>query len=148
MIFVVKEAVAVAVNRGHEVVTEEDMLVAREKYSRYVFGSVLAEDDPQRKKMEEVLYEFAGASKVVPESEVRRRIEKAGVKGDDIDFYLQLLCDVNFIGVRTAGGYAFAEDEKERRMLLAVAARLSAEREWGEVSFEVNAAFYQALQIE
>ena len=124
------------------------MLSAREKYSRYVFGSVLAEDDPQKKKLEEVLYEFAGAAKILPESEVRRRIEGAGVVGDDVEFYLGLLCDVNFLGVKTATGHAFAEDEKERRMLLEVAARLCVERGWDEVSFELNAAFYQALQIE
>ena len=45
------------------------MLDARDRYSRYVFGSVLA-DDPLKQKMEAVLFEFAGAGRVLPQSDV------------------------------------------------------------------------------
>lgn len=148
VIFLTKEAVTAAANRGHTKVTEIDLLDAREKYSRFVFASVLAEDDPRRKKLEAVLFEFAGAPKILPESEIRVRIGRAGVDLSDIEFYLALLCDINFIGIRTSTGYAFAEDENQRRMLLAVAKKLKEEKGWDEVSYEVNAAFYQALQID
>jgi hypothetical protein len=148
VIYLVKEAIALAVNRGHRVVSPEDLLDAREKYSRFVFGSILAEDDPGRQKLESILYEFAGAGRTLPEADVRARMARAGVTGDDADFYLNLLCDVNFLGIRTATGFAFPGDEGERRMLIEVARRLATERAWGEMSFQVNAAFYQALQIE
>ena len=148
VIFLAKEAISIAVNRSHQTVTEDDMLAARAKYSRYVFGSVLAEDDPQRRKMEAVLFEFAGAPRIAGELEVRSRIKRAGVPEEDVEFYLNLLCDVNFLGVQTATGYSFPDDESARRMLREVAKRLASDRGWGEVSFEVNAAFYQALQIE
>ena len=148
VIFLTKEAIATAVNRSHEAVTEEDMLEARTKYSRYVFGSVLAEDDPQRKRMEDVLFEFAGAPRVLSETDVRSRIERTQVPEEDVEFYLNLLCDVNFLGIQTATGYTFADDENARRMLREVSKHLAEERGWGDVSFEVNAAFYQALQIE
>lgn len=49
-IYLVKEAIGNAVNRGHAVVSQDDFIEARKKYSEYVFRSILAEDDPRRGK--------------------------------------------------------------------------------------------------
>jgi hypothetical protein len=149
VIYLVKEAVAVALNRGHAVVEPEDWLAARENYSRFVFGSILAEDDPQRNLMEEVLFEFAGAGHTLSEVEVFSRISKAGVAPVDIGFYVNLLCDVNFLGIRTIDGYVFPEDENDREMRLEIARRLLAGGAWPDDElFQVSPAFYQVLQIE
>ena len=148
VIFLVKETVALAINRRREVVAEKDMLDARDRYSRYVVESVLAEDDPQLQMMEAVLFEFAGSARRLRESEVRERIRQAAVAESDVELYLHLLCDVNFLGIRAATGYAFSEDENHRRLLLEVARKLAAENSADSVVFEVNAAFYQALQID
>jgi len=147
VIYFVKEAVAAAVNRGHEAVTEEDLLDAREKYSQYVFRSVLAEDSPQKGKLEAVLYEFAGAPKTMLVSEVHSRIERARVAGADIDFYIDLLCDINFIGIETKDGFRFSSDENERRTMREVSGRRAAEA-GREEAYAIQAAFYQVLQIE
>ncbi|MCL5961218.1 MAG: hypothetical protein M1358_18245, partial [Chloroflexi bacterium] len=61
VIYLVKEAIARAMNQGRKQVAPEDFLEARQRYSQFVFGSILAEDDPRRGKLEAVLYEFAGA---------------------------------------------------------------------------------------
>ena len=148
VIYIVKEAIAIAVNRSHDSVTEADMLIARKRYSNYVFGSVLAEDDPERDMMEAVLFEFAGASRILQESEVRGRIQRAGVSGDDVEFYVTLLCDVNFLGILTANGFAFSDDENERRMLLGFANSIAHERGLDEVSFQIHPAFHDVLQVE
>lgn len=148
VIYLVREAMAKAVNRGHATVTPEDFLAAREEYSRYVFTSILKEDDPEKQKLEAVLYEFAGAPKRVTAPDVASRIAKAGVSEADVDFYINLLCDVNFLAIQTASVFKFASDEREREMLRSVAKKLAAERGWGEEGYEINAAFYQALQIE
>jgi len=149
VIYLVKEAVAVAVNRGHARVEAADLLTARESYSRYVFGSVLAEDDPQKQHMEAVLFEFAGAGAFLSEVDVRTRVLSAGVAERDADFYVNLLCDVSFLGIRTAQGYVFAQDENQRHMLLEVGRRLTTPEGWGDdLLFQVNAAFHLALQIE
>ncbi len=148
VIFMAKEAIAIAVNRNHDSVTEEDMLLARKRYSSYVFGSILAEDDPERDMMEAVLFEFAGASKTLQDSEVRARIQQAGVSESDIGFYVTLLCDVNFLGIMTATGYAFSDDENERHILLGMATRIIFERHLSEASFQIHPAFYDVLQVE
>ena len=147
LIYLVKEAIASAVNRGHAAVTDDDLLEARRRYSEYAFRSLLAEDDPTKGHMEAVLYEFAGAKRILGEPEVRTRIEMAGVEGIEVPFYLDLLCDVTFLGIQTADGHRFCTDEGDRKMLREVALRL-AQNESREQSYEINAAFYQVLQIE
>jgi hypothetical protein len=147
VIYFVKEAIAIAVNRGHEVVTPEDLLDGRNRYSQFVFVSVLAEDSPRKQKLEAILYEFAGAPRIVGSADVRARIEKAGVSDGDIEFYVDLLCDITFMGVQTRSGFTFASNEIERRMLREVSARLAHEA-GREEAYEIQPAFYQALQIE
>jgi len=148
VIFLVKQAIAAAVNRGHKAVTPDDFLDARRSYSEFAFRSLLAEDDPNRGKLEAVLYEFAGAPKIMPQNEVQARIARAGVEEPHIDFYLDLLCDVNFLGIQTEHGYRFPAHEGERQLLRAVATTIAANRESGEHSYQINAAFYQVLDID
>ena len=148
VIFLTKEAIAIGVNRNHDVVTVDDMLLARKRYSSYVFRSILAEDDPRRQMMESVLYEFAGSKRELKESEVRTRIGRAQVPEPDVDFYLYLLCDVNFFGIRTSTGYEFPQHESERKALLRVAEKLANEKDWGEAWFQIHPAFHDELQIE
>ena len=147
VIYLVKEAISSAVNRGHVAVTEQDMLDAREKYSRFVLASVLAEDDPAKWLLEGVLFEFAGVPKRLSRTQVMDRIAGAGVTQVDSLFYLNLLCDINFLAIQTKDGFRFAAEENDRQLLLRVAERLSVERGWGGDSFEINPAFFQALQI-
>lgn len=147
VIYLVKQAIAGAINRGHSVVTDGDFLDARRNYSEFAFRSLLAEDDPNKGKLEGVLYEFAGAPKIMAETEVQESIRRAGVDEEDIDFYLDLLCDVNFLGVETVDGYRFPVDEGDRQMLRAVATTVSRKRASGQCSYQINAAFHQVLQI-
>ncbi len=148
VIYLVQQAIDGAVNRGHPVVTVEDFLDARKNYSEFVFKSILAEDDPSKGKLEAVLYEFAGAPKVLKFSDVHVRIARAGVEDSELEFYVDLLCDLNFFGIQTAQGFRYASDEGDRQMMRQVAKRLAVDRAWGEESYEVNAAFHQVLQIE
>jgi len=148
LIYLLRQAIAGAINRGHTTVTADDFLDAREEYSRFVFSSILGEDDPEKQKLEGVLYEFAGATTRLTARQVASLITKAGVSEGDVDFYVNLLCDVNFLAIQTVSGFRFSSDEHERQVLRSVAKTLATERGWGEEAYEINPAFYQALQIE
>ena len=148
IIYLVREAIDGAVNRGHSTVQVSDLLDARNKYSEFVFRSILAEDDPRKGKLEAVLFEFAGAPKILKLSDVCLRISRAEVDQADIDFYIDLLCDVNFLGIQSAQGFRYSKHEGERQMLRQVSKRLAVDRSWGEESYEVNFAFHWVLQIE
>ena len=147
LIHLAKGAISIAVNRAHTRVLEDDLIDAREQYSYYAFDSILKEDDPVKGKLEKVLYEFAGAPREIDFADTISRFGAAGVTGDDVEFYLDLLCDINFLGVETATGYSYTRDEEDRRIKRNVA-RVLAERRNRLEHFEINPAFYQVLQIE
>jgi len=147
-IYLLKEAVNVAINRGHQSVTENDMLRAREKYSEYIFKSILSEDDPRKNKLEAVLYEFAGCDSILSSKEIEGRMTKAQVGASDIEFYVDLLCDVGFLGIQSGNEFRFPSHESERQTLRRIARQMAGGNEPTEEMYRVNPAFYQILQIE
>ena len=147
LIHLMKSAVNIAINRGQEKVSQPDFLAAREHYSEYAFNSILKEDDPEKGKLEAVLYEFAGAGAELRKSEIESRFALAGVKKGDVDFYLDLLCDINFLGIQTKTGFRFPENEENRRTLRNIAKVLASANGIDE-KFVINPAFFQVLQIE
>jgi len=147
VIYIVRAAIDGAVNRGHRTVTADDLLAARRSYSEFAFSSIRAEDDPRKGKLEAVLYEFAGAPSELGYEDVCQRMAKAGVEPTDNEFYIDLLCDVNFLGVQGAQGFRYPRHEGERRTMRQVAKKLATERGQGGEIFEINAAFHQVLQI-
>jgi len=148
VIYIVRAAVDGAVNRGHPTVTAEDMLAARRAYSEFAFNSIKAEDDPRKGKLEAVLYEFGGAPRTVTYDAICERIVRAGAASEDCEFYVDLLCDVNFLGVEGAQGFRYCRDEGERRTTRRVARSLAREHGRDQELFEINAVFHEVLQIE
>ena len=147
VVYLVRQAIDGAVNRGHLKITSQDLVDAREKYSEYAFKSVLAEDDPRKGKLEAIIYEFAGSPKIIFRPEVERRFCSAGVCPDDHDFYIDLLCDVNFLAVQSKDGHVYSNDEADREIKRQIAIRVAKQNESHE-SFEVSSAFWHVLQIE
>ena len=147
VIFMAKAAINSAINNYHDKVLPEDLLHAREQYSEFAFRSVLAEDDPQRRKLEPILYEFAGAGRTINMPDIRRRMAMADVDDDEADWYIDFLCDIGFLGILTTRGFRYSREEGERSILRGISNRLA--KQTGVVEeFEINPAFYQVLQIE
>ena len=147
VVYLVRQAIDSAINRGHSKVTPQDLLDAREKYSEFAFKSVLAEEDPRRDRLEAILYEFAGAPKVILRPEIEKRFQDAEVEEVDFDFYINLLCDVNFLAIESNSGYVYSSDEADRDIKRQVAGRI-ARRRGSHESYEVSSAFWHVLQIE
>ena len=146
VIYLVQSAINIAVNRGSEVVTADDFLKARSGYSDFVFKSVLAEDDPRKGRLEAVLFEFAGSPRTLQSDDIDLRLSRAGVDSSDREFYINLLCDINFLGIRVSNGsYRYPENEDERRNLREVAKRIKFSEQG---NYEINVAFHQVLQID
>lgn len=147
LIHFTKVAVNNAVDRGRHNISPEDLLTARDQYSQYAFQSILKEDDPSKGKLETVLYEFAGADAILEREHIESRFAAAGVVGEDVDFYLDLLCDISFLGIETTTLFRYSGDEEERRTLRSIA-RVLASRQDRSERFAINPAFHQVLQIE
>jgi hypothetical protein len=147
VIFFLRSAVSKATNRGHSTVLEHDLRDARSEYSHYAFEAVQAEDDPTRGRLQAILYEFAVAGEtVVPFATIQERLNLAGVAQQDADAYINLLCDIGFLGVSSSDGYKYPADEMERTHLRRLAS-LSAQRTNTDEVFEINPVFHPELQI-
>ena len=147
IIYMIREAIDGAINRGHKTVTKEDMLDAREKYSEYVFRSIQAEDDPRKGMLQPIMYEFAGIPRYLTRSQIASRFNEAGVDPQYHEFYIDLLCDVNFLAIASNQGYEYAKHEADRTIKRNMAERLATDRLRGE-TYQVSSAFWQVLQVE
>ena len=143
LIYIVREAINVAINRGHKEIEQEDLLTARERYSAWVFGAILKEDDPRKEKLESVLYEFAGADSKLSKKDIERRMASVDVVGNDAEFYL----DIGFLSIETTTGFRLPLHEGERQTMRKVARRIASSRD-GIEAFKINTAFHWILQIE
>ena len=148
LIYLASQAVRIAQNRGHERVTQEDLIEARNRYSTWIFNSVISEDDPTQSHLEGVLVEFAGVESELSESQVGDLIRAAGVDEKSVDFYVDLLCDIGFLAIRDRDGFRTASHEAERRVLRKVSRRLAARSEDEYKQFRIDPAFYFVLQID
>ena len=146
-IFMLRECIAEAVNKGHQTVHEQDLYAARRQYSEFAFKSILVEDDPRRSALETILVDFAVAKETMTRSDVVDLPEKSGVLERDIEFYMNLLVELDFLGVVTSDGVRYAKDEFERELLIRVARSAASNREPYEESYSVNRAFHDVLQI-
>jgi hypothetical protein len=142
----VRQAINVAIDRGHNEIEPADLITARERYSAWVFDAILKEDDPRKEKLESVLYEFAGADNNLEKKEIEQRMASADVAGDDVEFYIDLLCDIGFLRVLTPTGFRLPPHERERRTMREVARQIALSRD-GDEAFEINTAFHWILQI-
>ena len=147
VVYLMRQAIDGAISRGHKVVTQEDFIDARAQYSEYALRSVLAEDDPTRGKLESILYEFAGCPKTVTRSEIESRFREAEVSSSDCEFYIDLLCDVNFLAIQHNEGYVYASDESDREMKRRIAMQVAKNKQ-NEESYGVSSAFWHVLQVE
>jgi hypothetical protein len=122
IIFFLQSAISDAADRGHSTVQPQDFLSARRSYSQFAFDALIAEDDPKLGRLEDVLYEFAGAPVQLTKGQVLQRIAKVGLRPHEVDSYLNVLVELNFLGIKAPSGeYEFPQDDRRRRILLKIA---------------------------
>jgi len=147
IIYLVKKAIGFAANRGHGRIEEEDLRSAARAYSEYALQAITVEDDPRMGRLEAILFEFAGMSRIVSNQAVTDTILKGGASEDQVDAYRDLLCDINFLGIEADNGdFEYAIDESQRKVLSRVA-RTVAARTGREQVYSINGPFWSVLQI-
>jgi len=92
-------ALQTAINRGHNRISEEDILHAEEAYSRDLFEGLLYEIRDIYPSLENVLYAFLESNKTMYESELVSLLKDAKVPQKEIDSVINTLLWFCFIGV-------------------------------------------------
>ena len=147
IVYLVKAAVANAVNRRHTRVEEKDITDARKQYSEYAKDSIVVEDSLTGGKLEHLLYEFVGGSSVLSETVIRANIEKVIIENPEIDGIIEHLCNLTFLGVEVGDNdFRFAEDPSDFRKI-EVLSRKYCEANGKTKMYKIHEAFHPLLEI-
>jgi hypothetical protein len=97
----------VAVNRGHDRVTEADVEQAERSYSEDAFVDITLELKDVNTNYSQVPYAFIGAPATLSRNEIETRLKDAGVPADGYERVIDLLLWFGFLGV-----YVSADEER------------------------------------
>lgn len=148
LLFLVKAAITTAVNRKHSQVMEEDILTAQRQYSQFAVDSILVENGVSLKKLEDLIYEFAGCRVIQTRMEIADILKRARIKDEEENSIIEHLCNLTFLGRETEDGvFRFAEDEQDARKIAVLARNLSEKRN-SPPRFKINAAFCPFLEVQ
>ncbi|MCA4753279.1 P-loop ATPase, Sll1717 family [Mycolicibacterium fortuitum] len=137
-------ALTTAINRHHSMITQDDIAMADETYSRFAYDALVVESDAQKFDLEEVLFEFAGLNATLTSEELQVALNPLAHDSDQI---LSWLLRTSFLGIEVREGkFAHVEGQSEVDRKLRVARR-SSERSTRPVRFRVHPAFRHYLDI-
>jgi hypothetical protein len=103
----VRGCIEVAVNRGHDKVTEADIEQAERAYSEDAFVDITLELKDVKPKYSDVPYAFIGANEILSRTDVEMRLKGAGVSPDELEPVVDLLLWFGFLGI-----YVSADEER------------------------------------
>ena len=148
IVFLVKTAVSIAINRGHTKVEEKDILDAEQQYSQYAIDSIMVENGVTLPELESILYEFAGCQNILTEQDVRSCILKAIGQEEKLPTIVDHLVNLTFLGSEIEEGrFAFSDDPREYLKNNVLANRL-VESRGGPKLFKINPAFCTYLEVK
>jgi hypothetical protein len=141
LLMFLSEAVQVALDRGHQQITQEDIRQAERGYSETMLVNLLFEIEDTHPEVAEVAYSFQGATRTLGLSAVRGLVGASAQA--DVDETIDLLLWYGFLGVRlSASGdeeYSYDVRYNIRRLRHLV--------ETGKATLVVHPAFRTALGI-
>ena len=137
-------ALTTAINRHHAVVTQDDIAMADENYSRFAYEALVVESDAQGFDLEEVLFAFAGLNATLTEDELQDVLLESSHEPSETRAWL---LRTSFLGIEVREGkFMHVEGQSEVEKKLRVASR-SSERSGRPVRFRVHPAFRHYLDV-
>ena len=147
MIYFCRASLAHAVNRGHHRIEVDDIKQAENEYSQYAFNSLEAETSAQLEHLEELLYEFVGASSIVTRRQIEQFFNKVSIDPAQVQSGIDLLCESTFLGLETKRDhFEFIYDEN-RAEVIRILARKIAESTNNE-RYQINIPYHSYLEIK
>lgn len=136
------DSIQVAIDRGHERITADDIKQAEQGYSEDMLLNLVFEIEDTHPDISQAVYGFHGASSVLPREEVSRLLTEADADTDAARA-MELLLWYGFFGVRMR---ATGEDEYSFSVRYNLGRLLHA-LESGQGSVVIHPAFHRALSI-
>ena len=137
-----RRAVEVAINRGHERVTEDDLRTAEEAYSEDMFLALNFELGDISPDYGEILFAFLRCPVRLTEEQVHKMLARRGFLSNEFVTLVELLVWFGFLGVQAAAD----EDAQFAYQVRYNVPKLVAPIGEGSGSYVVHPAFRSALQ--
>jgi hypothetical protein len=148
LIYLVKAALGIAINRGRTLIHEVDLLEGEAQYSRFAIDSLIVESKARFVKAEKLLLEFLSSSEVVTEHEISAKMASAGLAAQDLESLLTLLAELTFIGFEvTPNRFQFLNDERDAHKIATMARKTADDTTHGVRRFRIHPAFHSFLEI-
>jgi nucleoside 2-deoxyribosyltransferase len=147
IIFLAKAALTSAINNGHRVIQQEDMLEAERQYSKHALDALINENRVLYPALEDFLYELVGYSPTVEYSALRHAASSAGIEGRDFEDFIHHMTEQWFLGYETsAGKFEFLFIESRVKRIRALANRI-AKNNKSTRRFQINRVFWEELGL-
>lgn len=141
LINLVENAVSFAVNRGHDLVNEQDCIDAARQHANILMDDFGYEIRDVSDLSEDILYALIGVTKYLTKAEVLERFSKAKVADTDLEQAFELMLWYGVLGIVTAKSeerFIYQFDYNPKRMYAEIA-------DQNDMLFVVNEAFHAAL---
>lgn len=135
-------SIETAINRGHNKVTQDDILKAEELYSEDILKTIAFELKDIYAGVPDFLYTFLGSKDMLSKTEVFKLLQDAGIAEDDLDKVIKLLCWFGFLGVQKMGFEAASYSYEVRYDM----AKLLQPINRRDANFIIHPAFRSALE--
>ncbi len=149
LIYFSKSALSYAINRGHSIIEEQDMIDAQNRYSQYALDKLDAENAVHFPHLTEILYEFIGANEIIDQSYIIKSLHKYSVAEHRLHEAIDLLCDLSFLGREVdVDRFEFQYSEQGKLKLQTMARRLFESESSQTPRFKINNPFHSYLEIK
>lgn len=141
-------ALQTAINKGHNRITQEDILHAEESYSRDLFEGLLYEIRDISPTLEDVLYGFLEGHRTMFESELIGVLQQCKIPDDKIEQTINTLLWFCFLGINSSDmteRYAYSTGY-DLKMLLKLGDW--AQKEKSEKMYAIHPGFSKVLELK
>lgn len=147
LVYICNEAIRAAVNRGHRIIEEQDVLDAEKVYSQFAFEAIQVESEQGTSSFDAVLYEFLGAAPIIKRGEVLAALGRVGIPDAQRQSMLDQLVAMTFIGPEIGElRFDFTDQPRIRERNGMLASQL-AQRNGSDIRFLIHPAFRGFLEI-
>jgi len=147
LVYFTKSALAVAVNRGHSRVEEEDLIEAQKQYSQFVFEVIQVENGISLPELEKIMYEFVGRKSILTKNEIRQIISKSGIVDERLEYAIRHLFALSFLGIEVKkNDFRYCSNSDEIQKIEKLSERYVTENSLDQ-RYQIHNAFHSHLEI-
>lgn len=149
LIYFIKSAISVAINRRHARVEENDIKEAEKQYSQFAIDSLLVESEFPYDVLQPIIYEFLGDdTSYINYEDLKSKLESAQVTTDKIDLMIDSLCELRFLGIEVyQDKFRFSDDPMDYIKAKVLSRKLSDNSPNSKVRYRINPAYHAFLEI-